>query len=520
MKRKALFRTFKRQQGVAAIWLGLSLVPIMGFTFWAVEGTRYVQEHSRLRDASEAAAIAVTIADIEESADSLTENYVRSYVRDIESIEIHTDPIHKKNEETGELEYTQYTVQAKTTHSSWFASNFVPSFGDQQTLATESLARKYPAFLGDNNIDIVFVSDFSGSMTEKWGSNDKCTDDSCKITDLKKAVSQIAEELLCESVKTEVVDGKEVDVCEDDNQQEQANKLDNRIAFVPFNVRTRETIAGTTYAVSQLRYRDDVKTTINIDYEDVDWDVWRKRSKGYIKRCSKGRSNTICKSNDAYKFQANRVLNVLNNAKIRNDDYFIDVESYVDFELSVADIWNNKMNAPSNRYQIDSTLYGGYGEKKSDQFNTINLTHELTKFNAINDMRADGYTAAFQGVIRGLQILAEGKPDSTDEETQARYSKKIKMLLILSDGIETPEANIFSKLVKAGLCNKARDDIEGLYIGVIGIDFSASEQSGFQDCVENPEDIIDVKEGLAQLMEDIKELIAQGSTGSGITKLY
>ena len=57
------YRSVHRQKGVAAVWMGLLLVPIMGFTFWAVEGTRYVQETSRLRDSAEAAAMAVTIED-------------------------------------------------------------------------------------------------------------------------------------------------------------------------------------------------------------------------------------------------------------------------------------------------------------------------------------------------------------------------------------------------------------------------------------------------------------------------
>ncbi len=50
-------RSLQQQKGVAAVWMGLLLVPIMGFTFWAVEGTRYVQESSRLRDSAEAAAM-------------------------------------------------------------------------------------------------------------------------------------------------------------------------------------------------------------------------------------------------------------------------------------------------------------------------------------------------------------------------------------------------------------------------------------------------------------------------------
>ncbi|MFA0284744.1 TadE/TadG family type IV pilus assembly protein, partial [Vibrio sp. 10N.222.55.F12] len=77
--------SLQRQQGVAAVWMGLLLVPIMGMTFWAVEGTRYVQETSRLRDSAEAAAIAVTIEDQPDQARGLATKYVENYVRDIKS---------------------------------------------------------------------------------------------------------------------------------------------------------------------------------------------------------------------------------------------------------------------------------------------------------------------------------------------------------------------------------------------------------------------------------------------------
>ncbi len=166
------YRSLSRQKGVAAVWMGLLLVPIMGFTFWAVEGTRYVQETSRLRDAAEAAVLAVTIEDQPGTARKLATKYVESYVRDIKSSSLSAQRFYQaEDKNTGALEYIQYTVNARTTHDSWFTSSFIPSFGKQQDLAGRSLARKYPVYLADNNIDIVFVSDFSGSMKDKWGSN-------------------------------------------------------------------------------------------------------------------------------------------------------------------------------------------------------------------------------------------------------------------------------------------------------------------------------------------------------------
>lgn len=69
------------------------------------------------------------------------------------------------------------------------------------------------------------------------------------------------------------------------------------------------------------------------------------------------------------------------------------------------------------------------------------------------------------------------------------------------------------------MCGKARELIPGLFIGVIGIDFQASQESGYQDCVVDTEDIIDVT-NLDQLKESIEELIRRGAKSNGVTQLY
>ncbi|GAM66511.1 protein tadG [Vibrio sp. JCM 19236] len=69
------------------------------------------------------------------------------------------------------------------------------------------------------------------------------------------------------------------------------------------------------------------------------------------------------------------------------------------------------------------------------------------------------------------------------------------------------------------MCDKARELIPGLFIGVIGIDFQASQQSGYQTCVLDPKDIIDVT-NLEELKESINELIHRGTISNGVTQLY
>ncbi|MGR5362589.1 pilus assembly protein [Vibrio mediterranei] len=527
-------RSLRRQKGVAAIWMGLMLVPIMGFTFWAVEGTRYVQETSRLRDAAEAAALAVTIEDQPTLANNLATKYIENYVRDIKSTALTAQRFHQaENQNAGVLEYIQYTVNAKTTHDSWFASSFIPSFGDQQDLAGRSLARKYPVYLGDNNIDIVFVSDFSGSMNSRWGTNRNR-----KIDDLKTAINQISDKILCTSIRRDQVNGNVEDVCDEQGQDSTANKLLNRVGFVPFNIRTREVISSqNARSTSQLSYRNDTHANRSTyTYNQVPWDAWRGESWNQVSSCANNPGNCKPVRNWSWNRRQNCYYNArscpqeaLNNqqyAKRINDVlsrsyYYPDDYNYVDFNQTVSTMFSDKSGLSSNYYRINGVqLFAGFGDQSSTQFHNIALTNKLSNLNAISPMWANGSTAAFQGILRGAQILKQGDPNSSDQDKQQAYTKKIKMLLILSDGQESPNNGILRGLVNAGMCNQARQQIPGLYIGVIGINFQASQQSGFQDCVVDPnEDIIDVS-NLDELIKKIEELIRKGSKTSGITKLY
>ena len=506
--------SLRRQEGVAAVWMGLLLVPIMGVTFWAVEGTRYVQETSRLRDSAEAAAIAVTIEDQPDLARNLATQYVENYVRDIKSTNLTAQRFHQAEDEgAGILEYIQYTVNAKTTHDSWFASSFIPSFDEQQDLAGRSLARKYPVYLGDNNIDIVFVSDFSGSMNDRWGSSRHI-----KIDDLKTAIDQISSKILCTRTKQDYVDGEWKEVCDEPGEDTTGDKLLNRVGFVPFNVRTREIVSGgRANATSQLSYKDNYKPNVSpYSYNDVNWDYWRYYSQNQVLNCARWQSYCSNPKSDNQKY-AKRIKDVINA-----DGYAVaDVYNYVDLPKSVSTMFTDKSGLQPDFYGVSGAkLFNAHGSSNSSQFKNIRLSNRLADLNPINSMWADGGTAAFQGILRGAQILHDGDPNSSDDEEQHAYNKKIKMLLILSDGQESPNNGILKGLVDRGMCNKAREEIPGLYMGVIGIDFRASQQSGFQDCVVDPnEDIIDVS-NLDELIAKIEELIRKGSKTSGITKLY
>ncbi|MCG9543704.1 pilus assembly protein [Vibrio sp. Isolate33] len=534
---KANLSLRKKQQGVAAIWLALALVPVMGFTFLSVEGTRYIQTSARLNDSLEAAAIAVTIADYrdENETNKLATDYVKAYVRGAKDIGITSEWEHQEWIEATETpEHIQYRVAASTTHQSWFASQFIPSFDETQVITGQSVAKKYPVLLGDNNIDLMLVSDFSGSMNWRWGSRKSCTYSSCKINDLKDAVRSLAETVLCH----EVVKTKNRTVCSLDDTD---NEWANRIGIVPFNIRTREVVSGITVAASQLMYRGDVTVDLTSKkYLNVNWNAIRDYELSYLIDCVEDVSECDDKDLNKSGKVKGRIIRAYDVLTSSHDEY-PDNTDYVDYQASVDHLLTNKVTVDlpvqtpklkRTYYQIEGVeLYKGYGSSADDQFNNIALTNNLISLLGVNvdgtshstygvyDMKAGGSTAAFQGMLRGFQLLAVGKPETNDPDEIEDYNNKLKMLFVLTDGQESPNNGIFGGLVDAGMCDKARELIPGLFIGVIGIDFQASQQSGYQDCVLDSKDIIDVT-NLEQLKESIEELIRRGAKSNGVTQLY
>lgn len=215
-----------------------------------------------------------------------------------------------------------------------------------------------------------------------------------------------------------------------------------------------------------------------------------------------------------------------------SNNWYPDNPNYVDYVETVNTLLEDKALSDKTYYRVQSTqLYSGYGDKNNAQFRNIDLTNNLVTLlgedlngntdsaYGVFDMWSNGSTAAFQGMLRGFQLLAAGKPETSDPDEIEAYNNKLKMLFVLTDGQESPNNGILSNLVSNGMCDKARELIPGLFIGVIGIDFQASQQSGYQTCVLDPKDIIDVT-NLEELKESINELIHRGTISNGVTQLY
>ncbi|MBY3787054.1 hypothetical protein HPQ32_01140 [Photobacterium carnosum] len=446
----------KKQQGVAAIILVLVLIPLFGSVFFALEGTRYIQKKTRLADASEAAALAVTDQNpnklniyTEKSKQNrkqldnypLASAYINSYVRNInkdtDNIIITPEIFINKNKNSDKKSYYQYNVNVTTTHNSWFVNELIPSFNQTQDITAAALARNYPRLTGDQPIDLVFVADFSGSMQGD------------KIIKLKESIKIISNEILNNS---------------------NSNSNSNRIAFTAFSDFT------------QTKY-DNKKNYTAILYKNNTW-IEKKVKRKILPQ------------------------SVISGYWYGSYNYSNIVSTFIDHE---------------NKIITRGRLYNFYD---------IPLTNNQVKLiKKINHMHPNGSTSAYEGIMRGAQLLYKDKYRGKDLTKIQSYNNRKKILILLSDGEES-DPSILKNLVNNKLCKNIRKnfstDNNKMFMGMVGIGYRASDNDVFHKCFDGiyeteyhlitDSNIIDVDD-LSTLTDKIKELIRKGQQTDGISKL-
>lgn len=548
-------KSYRKQRGAAAIYTAMLLVPIFGTVFLALEGTRYVQQQNRLADASEAAALAVaSVGGDQGDSNKLAKAYVQHYMPQQQG----ADADNVKVAITREDQFVQYKVVANTNHLSWLSSSLIPSFEEQVTVANKAIARNY--HYGLENLDLVFVADFSSSMADEddiWTEKDEH-----EIDVLKEAIRYIVEGL-----------------AKDDNG-DVVNELP-QIGIVPFNLRVRELNESNNKAwcPTYLTYNNFVDEASGLKYADVDWQDWSDQSYASLKTCADGGECPVGDQNEAkfirmaLKFDEfaerdNRAGNTheLSGLFPKHSDSedvgFIDDRIFIDFGVTASiDISNldyltehqssfhlldvaggsdlTNIVGPIS-YEQDKALYpldkrqylnfcrqpdedheygddehyhdlvvkDGYARCDDDKdddddddddheyhyganFYTLGLEQGLTteqKLDKLDEMWPQGGSAAYQGLIRGAQMLH----DSHDSE-------RVKLILMVldedydgdeddcgedksRDDDESQNACAFYDLVEAGLCANLREQFGAgqLHIGLVGLDIEAKDDGKYE----------------------------------------
>jgi tight adherence protein G len=193
---KPLKRFSVDERGVYAVSFVMLSGLLLGMAAFGLEGSRYITERARLSDAMEQAALALTAEDNGEGAArnyTLSQDYFRAYMR--HDIAVFTPKVvvnRGTSSNNNNLTYVEYRVSGKTLQDTWLSSALFPGFDKQVTIGDNGAARKYRS-----NMDVIFVTDFSGSMNDRF-------DGSTKLAELKRIVLQLSTELFSYDINNKV----------------------------------------------------------------------------------------------------------------------------------------------------------------------------------------------------------------------------------------------------------------------------------------------------------------------------
>lgn len=240
-----------RQKGHAAILFVFMVPALFGLFSLAVDGARIMQNEARLDDALEIASLAVAAVNDDNEDDGsgngskinqdIATAYVSEYMDDMTQIsglkitKLECEQIQEcvNGLAQGEPRFFEFRVEATTHHDTIFKDQ--NTFGDDYTVESDGTSRKYQ----NHAVDIVFVSDFSGSMDDSWSGGSQ------KYVDLVDVIYDVTVEL--------------------DKFNGLQNMDDSKVAYTGFNTVTQEYIGeeekegqywwGGTYTYTEVELR-------------------------------------------------------------------------------------------------------------------------------------------------------------------------------------------------------------------------------------------------------------------------
>lgn len=390
---------YSQQQGHAALIFALFIPALFAFFALSVEGSRYLNTKARLGDVTEVASLALAARNSDDNTanKALAKEYIDLLMPDAkDDIEIHIKRLTCEQisgcgtpgvyDEKG-FRFNEYQLVVKTKHDTWFqaSSDDDTRFADEVSVGSSAVARKYQG----EPIDVVFVSDFSGSMNWSWNGE-------VKITKLKQVLSDVAKEVI--------------------RYSEDRTTEKNTVGFAAFN---NLTAISSSCKITHL--------------------------------CPSSESGC---TNDKYLYNA----------------------SDVSISKTIDNLFVSKNSCITGSYKKP-------GGTDNSSFYTLPLTTDITTgfISSINAMKADGYTASFEGLIEGAQLALSG-------------DNPRRLIVILSDGQDKPSdrKSIMTKLVTDGMCDKIRDTIDQQTtskgkevkskIAVIGINYDVNNDPNLGNC--------------------------------------
>ncbi|MEL0636575.1 pilus assembly protein [Marinomonas sp. TI.3.20] len=473
-----------KESGNAALIFVMMFPFLIGMFILGTDGARALQDKARLEDASEVATLTVAAQNSDDKGvqQATAKKIVQAYfpnatVGKIDLTKLACEENSNCSTTTGQRFFEYRLTSVTISEDSWLYSNdsSIASMGKSFDIKGSSIARKYQS----QAVDVVLVSDFSGSMGNTW------TGGSTKYKDLENIIVEIATEL--KKFNNLNTDGKV-----------------NKLAVVGFNSYTTDSSSSTREISSNLICNDRCSLDNPGKQYLANKKDYRKNGVG-LKSCKDyydyfyyGYSYSY-NHGDYYYYDKDRRYYYNNNFRFKycENTGEINVSETIDniftTDGSLAAYPNNKKNS------IASWKWPKFGtillsDPSSDKF-------EITSLNG--SFKPGGYTASYTGLIRGAQVADSG--------TNPR-----RIIIILSDGVDEPNGGITS-LLKDKLCTTIVNHLESKSINgikvkaklaIVGFDYPVGGNAMSQ-CVSKTGGEVYQAQNTNEIKNKILELITE-----------
>lgn len=504
-------KTPRNQKGVAAIVFVIIFPFFFGFFALAIEGTRYLTDSAHLSDVAESASLAVA-ASVEHRGDR---QRIRDYLAaTIPDANISDDNITITSQSCEEiygqrcgqagvydkegLRFNEYKVTLRSSFISWFPdSDIIHGFEENQQLANTAVARKYQ----QEFVDVVFVTDMSGSMLDGFGGQQKAKyagvidiiDSIMDTLDSYNAVAARSGRASRNHVGLVPYSGFNQAINEDRlydlsyvynygwGRSIDGPHQENVIApsFTPEELQNEDKNLHRDAPNGVLRIADATpdKRWMQIYFEwytgelmvEQCYPPYGGRGRPPHQNCRFVSTGETWSYDDwnydrryDYWWEAPEQSGVLNrNLKIRNYIGCSNYTAYTD--------WRNNCTSIA---RSGSAGYTGY-------FYNLDLTDQFSDIKKqIANFFPSGSTSSSQGVIPAAQMLLNKSSDNEDN-----------LIIVLSDGADNN--NISREYYRNGLCDYLREQFtnknQTLKIAVIGFDYNTNDNPGLAMCADSNE---------------------------------
>ena len=574
-----LKRFYHDKKGVYAVMTALLAFPLLFLIAFAVDGSGILLDRARLAQATEQAALLLTTENNQYRADKsnlsnvqvtdeeiknakgsfrtaqeqkenaqalkrnqeLVQGMVKLYLRSYDKEQKNSSPITipknftaecKSQTDTrtnGESSSVACLVEGNVERRFWLPWSYTLTSNNRNTVDINS-GKSYAVKEKDilTPIDLMLVNDLSYSMNKDPNGEFKGTS---KIKSLRKVVTQIANTLIPEAPAKNISPYNRIGLAPFGLGAQQAGKKDIsqiKKCVLPFYGTDTEVKIKVWSGQKETTYnklKNKVKLYKSNNYSDL-LTSYEKNKYMYIKDSAVKLANLFLTE-----YIDNTIF--LNKSEARGNDPFVEV-FYKYFNINstlnkIKDFKGEDINYDINFNKSEFCFSNNRDSTVTDIWFNQKDAGKLTS--VMERTQPGGWTLSSSGLLVGANLMVNTNKEALPSKLRTNTQR---IILVLSDGVDTALPNLTGKLLDAGMCPKIREKLDSLQdknyrqlptkiaFVIFGYRQSAAQKASWERCVGKGNYFIADNE--EQLLKAFKQIIGfeeeVGHSSSVTPKLF